>query len=135
MARITSSPVRVIVFESDDLTIVNLEGPLTTSRDRREGRKFNFRGSPEYVNILSGSSVEIANLANNHAYDYGESGFQETAEVLENAGICASGFTRAGFLDVKGVRVASVVGFYDKDAFARMRWSVRWNICAINVSF
>ena len=102
------------LFESDDLTIVNLEGPLTTSRDKREGRKFNFRGSPEYVNILSGSSVEIANLANNHAYDYGESGFQETAEVLENAGICASGFTRAGFLDVKGVRVASV-GFYDKE--------------------
>lgn len=85
------------LFESDDLTIVNLEGPLTTSGDKREGRKFNFRGSPEYVNILSGSSVEIANLANNHAYDYGESGFQETAEVLENAGICASGFTRAGF--------------------------------------
>ena len=102
------------LFESDDLTIVNLEGPLTTSRDKREGRKFNFRGSPEYVNILSGSSVEIANLANNHAYDYGESGFQENAEALENAGICASGFTRAGFLDVKGVRVASV-GFYDKE--------------------
>ena len=46
------------LFASDDLTIVNLEGPLTTSEKIR-GRKFNFRGLPEYVSILSGSSVEI----------------------------------------------------------------------------
>lgn len=107
------SGVRAL-FESDDLTIVNLEGPLTTSRDKREGRKFNFRGDPEYVKILSGSSVEIANIANNHAYDYGETGFEETARTLEDAGICASGFARPGFVSVKGATVGSA-GFYDKD--------------------
>lgn len=107
------SGVRAL-FESDDLTIVNLEGPLTTSRDKREGRKFNFRGDPEYVKILSGSSVEIANIANNHAYDYGEAGFEETARTLEDAGICASGFARPGFVSVKGATVGSA-GFYDKD--------------------
>lgn len=96
------------LFENDDLTIVNLEGPLTTSDDKRSGRKFNFRGDPDYVNILSGSSVEICNVANNHALDYGESGFAETVEVLHEAGIGASGFSEVYMEEIKGVRVCSL---------------------------
>lgn len=96
------------LFESDDLTIVNLEGPLTTSDDMRSGRTFNFRGYPEYVKILSGSSVEIANVANNHAMDFGDEGFDETAEVLKNAGIGVSGFSLTYSTEVKGVKVGSL---------------------------
>ena len=96
------------LFASDDLTIVNLEGPLTTSDDMRAGKAFNFRGDPEYVNILSGSSVEIANVANNHAMDFGEAGFSETAQVLEDAGIGVSGFSRIYFEEIKGVTVCSL---------------------------
>ena len=96
------------LFESDDLTIVNLEGPLTTSDDLRSGRAFNFRGAPEYVNILSGSSVEIANVANNHAMDFGETGLSETASVLEAAGIGVSGFSRVYLTEIQGVTVCSI---------------------------
>jgi len=116
------------LFEKDDLTIVNLEGPLTTSDELRGGRTFNFRGEPEYVEILSGSSVEIANVANNHALDFGEAGLTETAEVLSDAGIGVSGFSRVYFTDVKGVRVCSV-GFtewaYSEDQIAKAIRSVR----------
>ena len=70
------------VFEDDDFTIVNLEGPLSTSTDKRRGRQFNFRGRPEYVQILTGSSVEACNLANNHALDYGQQGLSDTAALL-----------------------------------------------------
>ena len=101
------------LFESDDLTIVNLEGPLTTSEKIR-GRKFNFRGLPEYVSILSGSSVEICNVANNHALDFGMDGLLETADVLEGADIGVSGFGRMYYTDVKGVRVGSL-GFTEWD--------------------
>lgn len=102
------------LFEDDDLTIVNLEGPLTNSRDMRENRKFNFRGETEYVNILTGSSVEIANVANNHALDFGQKGLYETAEVLENAGVGCSGFGREYYTEVNGVRVGSL-GFTEWD--------------------
>lgn len=101
------------LFASDDLTIVNLEGPLTTSEKIR-GRKFNFRGLPEYVSILSGSSVEICNVANNHALDFGMDGLLETADVLESADIGVSGFGRMYYTDVKGVRVGSL-GFTEWD--------------------
>ena len=110
------------LFESDDLTIVNLEGPLTTSTEMREGRRFNFKGRPEYVDILTGSSVEIANVANNHAMDFGDSGFAETLRVLADAGIGASGFRQVYTTEVSGVTVTSI-GFtewaYEEDQIVR----------------
>ena len=93
------------IFESDDITIVNLEGPLTTSRDARSNRKFLFKGDPEYVKILTGSSVEVCNVANNHAKDFGSAGHKETLAVLEEAGIGASGYNVVCFQEVRGVRV------------------------------
>ena len=116
------------LFKQDDLTIVNLEGPLTTSEDIRSGRTFNFRGHPEYVQILSGSSVEIANVANNHALDFGQTGLDETAQVLTNAGIGVSGFKRVYTTEIKGVKVCSV-GFtewaYSEDQIVQAIESVR----------
>lgn len=102
------------IFENDDLTIVNLEGPLTKSSAMRENRTFNFRGKTSYVNILSGSSVEICNVANNHSKDFGSKGLTETAEVLGNAGVGCSGYDRIYTTTVKGVKVCSL-GFTQWD--------------------
>ena len=98
------------LFESDDVTVANLEGPLTTAKDKRANRTFNFRGDPEYVNILSGSSVEVCNLANNHAYDFKTAGFEETAQVLEAAGVGACGFGLEHYMEIKG-RTVGFLGF------------------------
>ena len=106
------------VFEADDLTIVNLEGPLTTSNKKRSGRPFNFKGDPAYVNILSGSSVEICTLANNHILDYGTEGVQETAQVLTNAGIAYSGYSESYTTTINGIRVTSM-------AFDEWNYSVK----------
>lgn len=92
------------IFAGDDLTIVNLEGPLTKAKRHRE-KEFVFRGDPEYVEILTGGSVEAANLANNHAKDYLGAGLTETAEVLKKAGVARFGWGKTEILDIKGVRV------------------------------
>lgn len=73
-------------FESDDFTMVNLEGPLCVGGNPAV-KEHVFRGSPEYVQILTGSSVEFASLANNHSSDYGTVGYAETKENLEAADI------------------------------------------------
>ncbi len=70
------------IFEEDDLTIVNFEGTLS-DRGQRELKQFAFRGDPEYVKALSGSSVEAANLANNHSMDYGMVSLDDTKMHLE----------------------------------------------------
>ena len=93
------------IFEADDITFVNLEGPLTTGTDKRSGRKFNFKGAPEYAQILSGSSVELAGLANNHALDFGKEGLTDTAESLEAVGLGYCGYTTAWRDNVNGFRV------------------------------
>ena len=96
------------VFEQDDMTIVNLECVLTISDERVE-KTFNLRGEPEYVNILTGSSVEACSMGNNHTYDYGESGFQETKSVLEEAGITYAYTQQTGMYATEdGVRVGIV---------------------------
>lgn len=81
-------------FAEDDLTIVNLEGVLTDNdalppMDKGKGTTdgYWFRGSTEYVKVLTSASVEVATLANNHTLDYGEAGLRDTIHALEGAGI------------------------------------------------
>ena len=73
-------------FEEDDLTLVNLEGPLCVGGNPAV-KNHVFRGNPEFVNMLTENGVEFASLANNHSQDYGNIGYAETKENLENAGI------------------------------------------------
>ena len=74
------------LFEKDDYTVVNLEGPLTDATISQE-KEFAFKGREDYVNILLEGSVEAANLSNNHIYDYYEEGYNDTVNVLEKNGI------------------------------------------------
>lgn len=74
------------VFAEDDFTLVNLECVLSTSNDRVE-KTWNMKGKPEYVGIMTNSSVEGCSLGNNHTFDYGQVGLDETRQVLDDAGI------------------------------------------------
>ena len=94
------------IFEEDDITFINLEGPLTVSEQKRDGRTFNFKGAPEYVQILTGSSVELAGLANNHALDFGTDGLYETADVLEDAGVGYCGYGEIWHKRINGIDVS-----------------------------
>lgn len=74
------------IFEKDDFTLVNLECVLTESTDRVE-KTWNLKGKPEYVGIMTGSSVEGCSLGNNHTLDYGSQSLTDTENVLDQAGI------------------------------------------------
>ena len=95
------------IFEDDDITVVNLEGSLTNSNDRQD-RQYNHKGRPEYVQVLSGSSVEVATLGNNHRMDYGASGFNETKKTLEEAGISYCYNSQFLVYEVKGIKIGFV---------------------------
>lgn len=97
-------------FESDDLTIVNLEGTLT-DRGAREDKTFAFRGSPEYVNILSEGSVEAVTLANNHSRDYGEISMEDTKKHLDDADVVWFENLNTKVINVKGVKIG-LIGLY-----------------------
>ena len=95
------------LFEADDLTIVNLEGPLTGS-DKPKSHGYVFKADPECVKILTGSSVELCNVANNHSLDYGTAGLKDTSRVLQENGVGYCGFTEVWNATIKGVRVTAM---------------------------
>lgn len=95
------------IFENDDLTIVNLEGTFTT-RNTRANKTFAFKGRPSYVNILTKSSVEAVNLANNHSEDYGRGSYSDTVKTLDKAGITHFNGSSVAIMKVKGIRIGLV---------------------------
>lgn len=99
------------IFASDDLTIVNLEGPLTTSEERAD-KQFSFKGDPSYTEILTSGSVEACNLANNHSKDYGIQGYEDTIANVEAAGIKTFGYERTAIWETNGVKVG-LAGVYE----------------------
>ena len=78
------------VFEADDMTIVNFEGTLTTSKSKTKN-SFSFAAPPEYVQVLTSGHVEAVSLENNHIMDHGEQGYEDTCRTLAGAGILYSG--------------------------------------------
>jgi len=70
-----------------DVMMVNNEFPYTDRGTPTEGKTYTFRADPECVQYLHDMGVDVVSLANNHAYDFGEVGFLDTLDTLENAGI------------------------------------------------
>jgi poly-gamma-glutamate synthesis protein (capsule biosynthesis protein) len=75
------------IFKKDDLTIANLETAITTS-DKPVSKEFRFKGKPEYLKILLAGNVDVVNLSNNHTFDYGREGYEQTMKYLNEYGIC-----------------------------------------------
>jgi hypothetical protein len=98
-----------------DIVLGNLEGTLSTGPGSKCGAGstncYAFQTPPSYAKWLPRAGFNVVNLANNHAYDYGQSGFDQTRRALRKAGLAITGprgviaVMRAG-----GVRVA-LVGF------------------------
>ncbi|MCC8161013.1 MAG: CapA family protein [Oscillospiraceae bacterium] len=95
------------IFAEDDLTIVNFEGTLSNQGTRAD-KEFAFRGKPEYVQILTSSSVEAANLANNHSSDYGDVSLTDTIKYLNEAGISNFSGTNTAIQEINGISVGLV---------------------------
>lgn len=93
------------VFENDDLTIVNLEGPLTTRGVAAE-KEFAIRGLPNYTDILKAGGIETVNLANNHTYDYGNVGYTDTITALNKEQIGYFGEDNIYYTTVNDIKVA-----------------------------
>jgi len=94
-------------FEKDDLTIGNLEGPLTT-KTKHMDKKYAFKGKPEYAEILKAGNIEVMSIANNHSIDYYEAGRTETKETLEKQNIDYFGYEKALIKEVKGKKIAFI---------------------------
>lgn len=90
------------IFSADDMTIVNLEGPLTNSDQMREGQTYCIKGDPAYAHLLTLGDIEAVSFANNHRLDYGEQGSRDTIQALEQEGIVYAYDKNVGIYEVPG---------------------------------
>lgn len=113
-----------VVEELDgDVVIANLEGALSLLDDweKCEGECSYFRMPPEYADIFSDAGFDVLTVANNHAFDAGPEGAEETEQAVNDAGMALTGLEgQIAEVDVDGTKVA-IVGFAPYYMFTDVR--------------
>src|SRR3990172_4832658 len=95
------------LLSSADVTFANLESPIAP-QSGRGSRSFVFNAPPQAAHALRRAGVRLVSVANNHAFDQGRAGFEETLRQLEAAGMPYVGAGEAGH--ESGPRVVEVNG-------------------------
>lgn len=118
------------IFEKDDYTIVNLETPFTSSQTKSNkggGVVFNFKGPMDFSKILSSSSIEGVTISNNHIYDYGQKGFDDTIISLKNEKIDFCGEDFSILREIKGVKVG-FLGYQGWSETSKLKEKIKFDI-------
>ena len=100
-----------------DVVFGNLEGTLTDVSESPKcggapsGSCYAFRTPPSYARYLAAAGFTVMNNANNHSYDFGQAGLEQTIAALHKAGIAQDGLPgKVTVVKAGGERVA-FVGF------------------------
>lgn len=107
------------LLESADLTVGNLEGPITDSPSVSSGtgvgdtNNMRFTFSPPVASVLSAYGFDVVTIGNNHIRDFGTTGVESTKKHLTAAGIGLVGDPTGAvrepvYRDVKGIRIAFI---------------------------
>ncbi len=73
-------------LDADDVTVGNLEVVFTTLKKHKD-KDINLLADPKYASVLLHSGVDVVNTANNHSYDFGTAGYEQSMKTLDEAGI------------------------------------------------
>jgi poly-gamma-glutamate capsule biosynthesis protein CapA/YwtB (metallophosphatase superfamily) len=102
---------------SGDVVFGNLEGTLTDVSDSPKcggapsGDCYAFRTPPSYARYLAAAGFTVMNDANNHSYDFGQEGLEQTIAALHKAGIAQDGLPGEITVVKAGGEKVAVLGF------------------------
>ncbi len=72
------------ILDRCDYVIGNLETPLTNYDRTIGGKSAYIKGTPEDIELLEYLGISHVSLANNHMFDYGQKGLEDTIKLLED---------------------------------------------------
>jgi poly-gamma-glutamate synthesis protein (capsule biosynthesis protein) len=75
------------VLSMADLAMLNLETAVTGRGEPVAGKQFHFRSPAESFVALKSAGVDVVNMANNHALDYGSVGMEDTFDAIASYGM------------------------------------------------
>ena len=102
------------LLKNADLSIANLEGPITATTTKCQDKAYSFKFDVEQTpKLLALNKISLVNLANNHSFDCYEKGLGDTRRTLDKAriGYFGGGEKVAGSsaeLEVKGRKIGFV---------------------------
>ncbi len=100
------------VLSADDFTIANLENVLSDKelppREKDYDPAFWFKSGTKNINVLTSGSIEAVLLTNNHIYDYGDEGFNDTVNTVSNAGLKYGTDSNIIRLEKNGFKIAII---------------------------
>ena len=102
------------IMTAADVTFLNLEGPLadglpSTKCGPTSTSCYAFRTPTRFAGALQRAGVDLASLANNHAWDVGGAGQLSSMKALDGVGIAHAGrYGDTALIDVNGTKVALV---------------------------
>ena len=85
------SPGLLNMMRGADVFMVNNECAISDRGAPLPEKEYTFREKPSATQILKDMGVDIAGVANNHAFDYGEEAFLDTMESLKGANLPLAG--------------------------------------------
>ncbi len=96
-----------------DVVFGNFEGTLTThdvsTKNPNSSTVFAFRMPPSFTQLLREAGFNVINIANNHTFDFGPTGFADTVNNLSRAGAFVVGEANKVTLQkVNGITIAWV---------------------------
>ena len=94
-SKITVSDELKSLIQSCDLKVVNFEVPLKPNVELPPQKRERFFQNDDAPNFLRGLGFNLFQLANNHAFDWGENGFKKTKDALENQSFGAGTYEEA----------------------------------------
>ncbi|MCB0289763.1 MAG: CapA family protein [Calditrichaeota bacterium] len=77
-------------FQGHDYLLINYEGTFSGSPHSQNDR-YNFKTEENRAALLRAGGVSHASLANNHSFDFGPEGFQNTLQALQQHGVTPLG--------------------------------------------
>lgn len=117
------------VTSNVDLLLINFENAATTSSDALKG-DVPLKCDPSYVPLARANNVTVAGLANNHVYDYGHTGMEDTIKYLKDANITPLGAGnsedeahQAVVKEVNGRKI-TILNYMDSENFAEYPYEV-----------
>lgn len=79
------------ILRRGEVTIANLENPLSARGSEWPGKGITFEGPPGCVKALTLAGVDAVSLGNNHIFDYGPVAAADTARLLDRNRIAHAG--------------------------------------------
>lgn len=97
-------------IKDDDFTIANCESVLSDKPlipvKKGYTPAYWYRADTKSAKLFSNNSIEAVTIANNHTYDYGNQGYEDTKMALDAEKIPWTDSSKPLYLEKEGIRIA-----------------------------